>query len=158
MITQLLLLKWLSLWFFWRMNPRPDTWPGAALLSRDAAVTGDRWEELSEVDQHVTLGHLSRNSLLLSQNRETAARRSCVLQATSVVQALEVGVFQDAVDVQVGRQAHWRGQFWGVPRADGAAGAHGAVAGAVPRRCLVWSADAALAVGRLKKYRLRLAL
>lgn len=24
-------------------------------LPRDAAVTGDRWEELSEVDQHVTL-------------------------------------------------------------------------------------------------------
>lgn len=150
MITQLLLLKWLSLWFIWRMNPHPDTWPGAALLSRDAAVTGDRWEELSEVDQHVTLWHLSKNSLLLSQNRENAIRRSCVLQATSVLQALEVGVFQDAVDVQVGRHAHWRCQFWCVSRADWAAGAHAAVAGAVPRWCVVWSADAALAVRRLK--------
>lgn len=31
LITQLLLLKWLSLWFIWMMNPPPDTWPGAGL-------------------------------------------------------------------------------------------------------------------------------
>lgn len=32
MITQLLLLEWLSLWLIWRMNPCLDTWPRSCSL------------------------------------------------------------------------------------------------------------------------------
>lgn len=147
MITQLLLLKWLSLWFIWRMNLRPDTWPGAALCPEtpQPLETGAKsWVKWTSMWHW----HLSRNTLLSSQNRENHVGRSCVLEAASVLQALEVGVFQDAVDVQVGRHVYWCGQFWGVSWADWAAGAHDTVAGAVPRR-VVWSADAPLAVGQL---------
>lgn len=58
--------------------PGPDTWPGAALLSRDAAVAGDRWEELSEVDQHVTLStSLEELAPLVTEQRECRQAVMC---------------------------------------------------------------------------------
>lgn len=74
---------------------------------RDTAVTGDGWEELSEVNQHVVPQGLS----VLWWLTEGDIRSSCVSELTSALQALEVGVLQDAVDLQVGHQAHTAGQF-----------------------------------------------
>lgn len=44
-------------------------------LSRDTAVTGDRWEELSEVDQHVT--SLKQHAPLVAEQRESRQAVMC---------------------------------------------------------------------------------
>ena len=67
---------------------------------------------------------------------------SCVSELRSALQALEVGVLQDAVDLQVGHQARRAGQFRGVNGAEGTAGARDALAASR----MVWAADAAAAL------------
>lgn len=111
-------------------------------------VPGDGWEELSEVNQHVMLWHAWR-TLVLWWLTERHIRSSCVSEAASALQALEVGLFQDAVDLQVGHHVCRPSQFWRVAGADRAAGAHNTLTGAAPS-CMFWTADAALAVGWLK--------
>lgn len=46
----------------------------------------------------------------LAADRETF-RSSCVSEVAAALQALEVGVLQDAVDLQVGHQVRRAGQF-----------------------------------------------
>lgn len=73
---------------------------------RDITVTG--WEELSKVNQHVVLQPASWTQVFWWLMRRDI--RSCVYELTSALQALEVGVLQDAVDLQVGHQACSAGQ------------------------------------------------
>lgn len=154
LITQLLLLKWLSFWFVWMMNPLQI--PDQELVSIhryvelwDITVTGDGWEELSEVSQHVVLRDASGTQSSGGWQRDI--RSSCVSEVASALQALEVGLLQDAVDLQVGHQVCGAGQFWGVAGAEGTAGARNTAAATAASRVL-WTADAAaaLTVGWLK--------
>lgn len=77
---------------------------------------------------------------------------SCVSDWTSALQALEVGVLQDAVDLQVGHQACGAtGHFCRVPGADRTAGAHNTLTATAPSRMLrTADAAAALTVGGLR--------
>ena len=70
---------------------------------RDITVTGDGWEELSEVNQRVML-RCASGSQSSGGRQNDAWLWSCVSEVASALQALEVGLFQDAVDLQVG---HW---------------------------------------------------
>lgn len=155
LITRLLLLTWLSLLIYLNDGPPPDTWPGAGLhpqICRAARYHSNwRWVGRAEWSESAC-GALARlRDSVLWWLTEGDIRSSCVSELTSALQALEVGLLQDAVDLQVGCQARRAGQFWGVTGAEGAAGAHDALAATAPG-CMLWTADAAaaLAVGRLK--------
>lgn len=66
-------------------------------------------EELSEVIQHVVLRHASGTRS--SDGWQRDIKSSCVSELASALQALEVGFFQDAVDLQVGHQVCRASQF-----------------------------------------------
>lgn len=73
---------------------------------RRITVTGDGWEELSEVKSACdALDGPQRLSFL------AAAGSSCVSEVVSALQALEVGLLQDAVDLQVGHGARTASPF-----------------------------------------------
>lgn len=78
-------------------------------------------------------------------------RSSCVSDLSSALQALEVCLPQDAVDLQVGYQVRRANQFWGVAWAEGTTGAHNTPT-ATAHGCIFWTNDAAaaLTVGWLK--------
>lgn len=81
--------------------------------------------------------------------RNAAASR--VSELSSALQALEVGLLQDAVDVQVRDGIRGAGRLRGVAGAERAAGPRGALAAAAPGRMFrTAEAAAALAVGRLR--------
>lgn len=155
MITQLLLLKWLSFWFIWMMNPLQI--PDQELVSihryaelRDITVTGDGWEELSEVSQRVMLRCASGPQSSGGRQRD-AQLWSCVSEVASALQALEVGLLQDAVDLQVGHWVRNTGRLWGLANAEGTAGARNTLTGAAPSGMFrTTDTAAALAVGWLK--------
>lgn len=65
---------------------------------------------------------------------------------TSALQALEVRLLQDAVDLQVGHQVFLAGQFCGVGGAEGTVGARGAAAARTAASRMLWTADAAAAL------------
>lgn len=92
---------------------------------------------------------LLRPSPLLADRR--TLKSSCVSELTSILQTLEVGLLQDAVDLQVGPQVCRAGKFWKVTRAEGTVGAHNTLTATAPS-CMFWTADAtaALTVGWLR--------
>lgn len=61
------------------------------------------------------------------------------------MQTLEVGLLQDAVDLQVGHQVCRAGQFRRVGGTGRTAGAHSTPTAAAPI-CMFWTADAAAAL------------
>lgn len=68
-------------------------------------------------------------------------RSSCVSELTSALQALEVGVLQDAVDLLIGHQARRAGQLRGVAVVEGTAGASGTLTATAASR-MPWTAAA----------------
>lgn len=153
LITQLLLLKWLSFLFFLNDEPPPDTWPGAGLhpqLCRTARYHSNwRWVGRAEWSESACDALKGLRDSVLWWLTKTHTTSSCVSEVASALQALEVGLLQDAVDLQVGHQVCGARKFWGVARAAGTAGAHNTLTGAGPS-CMFWTADAALAVGWLR--------
>lgn len=148
--SQLLLLKWLSLWFILMMN-HPQT-HDQMLVSIHTSI--ELWhttvemggEEMCEVTQHVILILIS--GLQSSGDRQRDVMSSCVSQVTSVLKALEVGILQDAVDMQVG---HWVRGLKRIAHTKRTAGALSTLTDAAPS-CTFRTADAAaaLTVGWLK--------
>lgn len=149
LITQLLLLKWLSLLIYFNDEPPPDTWPGAGLHPqiRRAARYHSNWRWMGRAEwSESACGALAglRDSVLWWLTGRGVGS-SCVSELTSALQALEVGLLQDAVDLQVGHQACRAGQFWGVTRAEGTAGARSTLTATTASR-MFWTADAAAAL------------
>lgn len=106
----------------------------------DICQTLKEMEELSEVYQHVMFWGAS-----------TTWRRdvSAVFEAESALQAVEMGLLQDPVDLQVRSRVSGRSQVWGVTGADGRVGVCNTPAGAA-RSSMLRRADAALAQRGLK--------
>lgn len=86
----------------------------------------------------------------MPQQPDGEAPQSRVPEAASALQAVEVGLFQDPVDLQVRRRVPRPGQVRGVAGADGGVRARDAAAGAAGGGVLRMD-DAALAEGRLGK-------
>lgn len=157
LITRLLLLKWLSLLIYLNDEPPPDTWPGVGLhpqICRAARYHSNwRWVGRAEWSESACGVLACLRDSVLWWLTERDIRSSCVSELTSALQALEVGLLQDAVDLEVGHQVRRASQFWGVTGAEGTAGAHNTLAATAPS-CMFWTADAAaaaaLAVGWLR--------
>lgn len=96
--------------------------------------------ELCEVTQHVILILIS--GLQSSGDRQRDVMSSCVSQVTSVLKALEVGILQDAVDMQVG---HWVRGLKRIAHTKRTAGALSTLTDAAPS-CTFRTADAAAAL------------
>lgn len=93
--------------------------------------------------QHVMLRHASGHQSSAGTRRSAAA--SCVSELSSAVQALEVGLLQDTVDVQVRDGVRVAGRLRGVAGAEGAAGARRTLTAAAPG-CMFRAAEAAAAL------------
>lgn len=98
------------------------------------------------------LWSVSARDVLRCLNNLTQRRlsRSRVPEAESVLQAVEMGLLQDPVDLQVGSRVSGRSQVWGVTGADGGVGVRHTPAGAARSSGMLRRADAALAQGGLR--------
>lgn len=136
-------------------EPPPDTWPGAGLhpqICRAARYHSNwRWVGRAEWSESACDALMCLRDSVLWWLTERHLRSSCVSEVASALQALEVGLLQDAIYLQVRHQSCGAGQFWGFARAEGTGGAGSTLTGAAPSRML-WTADtaAALAVGWLR--------
>lgn len=108
-------------------------------------VTGDGWGSAEWSDSARDALTCFRASVLSSGGWQTDIMPSCVSEVTSALQALEVGLLQDAVDLQIRHWVRRANQLWRLAGAKGTAGASSTLTATAPS-CMFWTADAAAAL------------